>query len=132
MHHPTSRLFCTNLPLEVTDSVLSVLFQQYDPISSLLLYMFLIYNQISRISFYASLHFADTRQENGSGDLPVSRACNCSKRSIRRVYTEERLDNVGYICMIIQNASRTHQLSVLDPPSLERFRLKTCTRTSSK
>ncbi|KIK65317.1 hypothetical protein GYMLUDRAFT_38765 [Collybiopsis luxurians FD-317 M1] len=29
VHHPTSRLFCTNLPLEVTDSVLSVLFQQY-------------------------------------------------------------------------------------------------------
>ncbi|KAJ3994205.1 hypothetical protein F5050DRAFT_1776191 [Lentinula boryana] len=27
--HPTSRLFCTNLPLEVTDSVLSILFQQY-------------------------------------------------------------------------------------------------------
>ncbi|KAF5393782.1 hypothetical protein D9757_000070 [Collybiopsis confluens] len=29
VHHPTSRLFCTNLPLEVTDSILSVLFQQY-------------------------------------------------------------------------------------------------------
>lgn len=27
--YPTPRLFCTNLPLEVTDSVLSVLFQQY-------------------------------------------------------------------------------------------------------
>ncbi|KAJ4466546.1 hypothetical protein J3R30DRAFT_3311057 [Lentinula aciculospora] len=27
--YPTSRLFCTNLPLEVTDSILSVLFQQY-------------------------------------------------------------------------------------------------------
>ncbi|KAE9410443.1 RNA-binding domain-containing protein [Gymnopus androsaceus JB14] len=29
VHHPTSRLFCTNLPIEVTDSVLSILFQQY-------------------------------------------------------------------------------------------------------
>ncbi|KAJ4481479.1 hypothetical protein C8J55DRAFT_535736 [Lentinula edodes] len=27
--YPTPRLFCTNLPLEVSDSVLSVLFQQY-------------------------------------------------------------------------------------------------------
>ncbi|KAJ3764120.1 hypothetical protein EV360DRAFT_77692 [Lentinula raphanica] len=27
--HPTSRLFCTNLPLEVTDSILSVLFQHH-------------------------------------------------------------------------------------------------------
>lgn len=132
MHHPTSRLFCTNLPLEVTDSVLSVLFQQYDLISSLLHYMFLIYNQISRISFYASFHVANIRQENGSGDLSVSRACNYSKRSIRWVYTEERLDNVGYICIIFQSACRTHQLSVLDPPSLERFRLKTCTRKSSR
>lgn len=26
--HPSARLFCTNLPLEVTDDVLSVLFQQ--------------------------------------------------------------------------------------------------------
>ncbi|KAK7049574.1 hypothetical protein VNI00_005605 [Paramarasmius palmivorus] len=28
-HQPSARLFCTNLPLEVTDDVLSVLFQQY-------------------------------------------------------------------------------------------------------
>jgi len=27
--HPSARLFCANLPQEVTDSVLSVLFQQY-------------------------------------------------------------------------------------------------------
>lgn len=27
--HPSARLLCTNLPLEVTDDVLSVLFQQY-------------------------------------------------------------------------------------------------------
>lgn len=63
IQQPSARLLCTNLPQEVTDDVLSVLFQQYATSFSLLP----LFDTLHRYRGFLSTHVAQSPTPNASG-----------------------------------------------------------------
>ena len=91
VQQPSARLLCTNLPQEVTDNVLSVLFQQYVLLGQL--YGCLNYlRKVSRLPDYPCCTVADTKcnwrkNQDGTSVVRYPRSCLGSQRSIRRVFS---------------------------------------------
>jgi len=99
----TARLLCTNLPEEVTDDVLSVLFQQYVVIillgfRTLILIMYQAPRaEIGRGYLVANTQYCRGTGENGSSCLRQFRSCDCSKNRTRWICPQKGLADVCVI-----------------------------------